>query len=330
MTNTLAPGNLPDGVSIIIPCRNAVSNLALTLTSLEKQAMDVPMEVLLVTAEGDDDSAQLASKHAIGKKWPVRILHGVESMADKYNLGCAEARYGIVVTMHADCYVESSTALSDIIRPLGSHGVVAVIPKVCLPAGVWDQMPFWDKVANARYVGNFSQGLTGKFNAIKRDVLLSLGGFDSQHFFSAGEDDDMQVRLNQAGVIVCSEVEVIHAHHVVERADILWSLLRKQIQLGQGTGAVIHKQWHWFRWKMFLSYFFAHAPKLLLCIGVFIPVISSYALALLFLLGIIYSWRVFRLRDIRVLAVPFVNIMIFYCYSAGFITGLVSGRQRFQ
>jgi len=48
------------------------------------------------------------------------------------------------------------------------------------------------------------------------------------------------------------------------------------------------------------------------------------------LAGMLYSWRVFRLRDIRILAVPFVNIMMFYCFSTGLITGLVLGRQRFQ
>ena len=330
MTDKMLLCDASDGISIVIPFCNNAGTIAKTLSSLEKQAIDMPVEVLLVNAESNDDSVKRASEHTVGRRWPVRILPGRRGLAYNYNLGVTAAQYGIVIIMHADCYVESSTALADIIRPLSRREVVAVIPKVWLPAGVWDQMPFWDKVASARLIGRFTQGLNGKFDAIRRSVLADISGFDSQHFFSAGEDDDMQVRLNQAGVIVCSEVEVIHAHHVVERADILWSLLRKQIQLGQGTGAVIHKQWHWFRWKMFLSYFFAHAPKLLLCIGVFIPVISSYALALLFLLGIIYSWRVFRLRDIRVLAVPFVNIMIFYCYSAGFITGLVSGRQRFQ
>lgn len=330
MVETISQKHEINGVSFIIPCRNAFSTLAVTLTSLEKQELDIPVEVLLVSAENDGDLAQLVAKHSIGRKWPVRILHGGGGIAQKCNLGYSEAQYAIVVTMHADCYVESSSALADIIRPLRRREVVAVIPKVRLPAGVWDQMPFWDKLAGARLMGSFTQGLNGKFDAIRRSVLVDIGGFDSQHFFSAGEDVDMQVRLTQAGVIVRSDVEVIHAHHYVERENVLWSLLRKQVQLGQGTGAVIHKQWRWFRGQLFLSCFFSHAPKLVLCVGAFVPGISPYALALLFLFGIIYSWRVFLLRDIRVLAVPFVNIMMFYCFSAGLIFSWVSGRQRFQ
>lgn len=318
------------GVSVIIPVHNNSLTLGLTLSSLEKQSISLPVEVLLIDAESNDDSVKLASEHAVGRRWPVRILKGRKGLAYNYNLGLTKARYEVVVTMHADCYVESSTALADIIQPFSRREVVAVTPKVALPHGVWDRMPFWDKAANARWIGRFTGGLCGKFDAIKREVLVGLGGFDSHHFFSAGEDSDMYFRLSQMGVIVSSEVEVIHAHHYDERADILWSLLRKQVQLGQGTGAAIHKQWRRIRGEVFLSCLFSHAPKLILCIGVFVPVISPYALALLFLLGIIYSWRVFRLRDIRVLAVPFVNIMMFYCFSVGLITGLVSGCQRFQ
>jgi len=321
--------SVSDGVSIIIPFHNNASTLALTLSSLEKQVIDIPVEILPVNAESDDDSARVAAEHPIGKRWPVRIMQGRKGLAYNYNLGATEARYATIVNMHADCYVESCSALADIIRPLGSHEVVAVTPNVWLPAGVWDQMPFWDKAANARFVGKFSQGLTGKFNAIKHSVLTGLGGFDSRHFFSAGEDVDMHFRLSQVGGIFHSEIEVIHAHHYAGQSSIL-ALLRKQLQLGLGTGAAIRKQWRWSRWKQFTGWFFSHAPKLALCICAFIPIVSLYALGLLFLLGIIYSWRVFRLRDIRIFAVPFVNIMMFYCFSAGLITGWLSGYQRFH
>ncbi|MFA5042839.1 MAG: glycosyltransferase [Kiritimatiellia bacterium] len=330
MNDTVLPRDASDGVSIIIPFCNNAGTIAKTLSSLEKQVLDMPVEVLLVDAESNDDSVKLASEHAVGRRWPVKILKGRRGLAYNYNLGLTEARYGIVVTMHADCYVESSSALKDIIRPFSKREIVAVTPKVRLPARVWDQMPFWDKVAGARFIGKFTRSLSGKFDAIRHSVLTNIGGFDSQHFFSAGEDVDMQVRLERVGVIVYSDVEVVHAHHYVKRADMLWSLLKKQVQLGQGTGAVIHKQWRWFHWESFASCFFSHVPKLFLCLGVFIPVISSYALALLFLFGIIYSWRVFCMRDIRILIVPFVNIMMFYCFTSGLITGLVLGRQRFQ
>lgn len=318
-----------DGISIIIPFRNSETTLKRTLDSLSEQTVDRPVELLLVDDHSTDSSIMLARAHPISQRWSVRVVpNDLGGLANAYNLGWRAARYEIVVVMHSDCFVTSPLALRLLTEPLEQNGVVASQPSHALPGADWDKMSFWDRVANARYVGKEGHNLCGKFDAFRRAALEKIDGFDARRFFSAGEDNDISIRLRQVGVIVNSQASVIHAHDYPKTARLM-SLFTKQAQLGQGMGALIRKHWNHLLAPELRFYVAIHSIKALLLAGLFVAPVRWWCLVLLLALGAYYSWRAMCTADIRVIAVPFVNIVLFAVFVEFTVIGMCLGRQTF-
>jgi GT2 family glycosyltransferase len=244
-------------------------------------------------------------------------------LANAYNLGWRASQYEYIVVMHSDCYVERDDALQTIIDYLCMDGVVAAEPWTIVPLQTWDEMSFWDKVANARFVGVEAPGLGGKFDGLRRSALEEIDGYDAKRFFSAGEDVDIAVRLRKIGKVVDTGVRVIHRHLYPDRSSVKFLLL-KQVQYGQGFGAIIRK---YGRYSGSLFTGSVHVAKILLLAALFVPPLSLYALALLGVLAAAYSWRAFQVWDWRILAIIPVNIFQWIVFFASTVIGFVTGRQ---
>jgi len=170
----------------------------------------------------------------------------------------------------------------------------------------------------------------GKFDLFRRETLEKLGGFDEERFWSAAEDADMVVRLWAVGNVAFSDVVVIHAHrHPPDAAFI--STLRKHTQAGEGTGALFRKYWRSLTFLRRTPIIVGlNVLKLVLLIGIFIPPISLYALALMLLLSVYYARWAMLTKDWRVVLVPFAVALMFSFFAVGMVRAFIRGRQAFD
>lgn len=318
-------------ISLVIPYRDNRATIGRTLDSLQAQVLGGRrLEVIVVEDHSTDFVESEITGHPLAKIWPVRVIANDRGgLAHGYNLGWRAAQYDFVVFMHADCYLPDRGALLRLVESFVNERVVAVQSINALPVSDWRGMSFWDQVATARYVGRVSHDFCGKFDAVRRSALEALGGFDEEHFFSAGEDLDFTIRLRKIGELVSSGVWVIHAHRYPQKAPVL-GIFRKQAQLGQGFGALVRKHWRYVFDRELLEHVLTHLVKAGLVFGLLVPVLSPWCFGLLFLMACMYSWRAFGLRDWRVVLIPFVNIGQFVVFIGYALIGLGSGKQTFR
>lgn len=317
------------GVTIVIPARNAANTIGRTLDSLENQATKIPLDILIIDNKSDDQTINIVSAHPIGRRRTVRVIvqKTQSGLASSYNVGWRNAQYNKIIYMHADCYLLDVNAIDLLMEALDMPGIVAVETAPIIPISAWDDMGFWDKVTNSRYVGRDDHGYGGRFGAVRRNTMEALGGYDEQHFFSAGEDVDIAVRLSKIGVILYSSMTVVHGHEHPKKSTIIY-VLRKQWQLGQGFGALIRK--HGIElWKLPVMrlLIMVHGLKFFLLAGLLFPYIRLPCLVVLLAMVAAYSWKALFLADKRVILIPLVVTAQFVSFLVATAVGLVFGRQ---
>jgi glycosyltransferase involved in cell wall biosynthesis len=317
------------GVSVVIPFRNSEDTIMATLDSLAMQEYSGEREILLVDDRSTDRTVEIAEQHPVSKVWKIRRIENMTGgLANAYNYGWRASENEIVIFLHSDCFVLSPDALAKIIAPFTDETVVAALPVQIFPADEWDRMSFWDKAGRARYQGKESCELSGKFDAFRRSTLEKLRGFDGARFYSAGEDVDMAIRLKKEGRIVSTDVRVVHGHKYPPHSAMM-PLFRKQAQLAQGFGALLAKHWKKIPGPELRPLVLIHGIKGLLVAGLLIPPVSLYCLLVLLAMGTMYSRRMFRERDGRVLLLPFVFAAQFAVFTAYAVLGLIVRRQTF-
>ena len=101
-------------------------------------------------------------------------------------------------------------------------------------------------------------------------------------------------------------------------------LFRKQVQYGQGFGAIIRKYGRYTGTWITLS---SHAVKLTLLVALFVPPIALYSLLSLSAMAVAYSWRAFCVLDWRIVGIIPVNLIQWFVFAYSVIVGFVTGRQ---
>jgi len=314
-------------ISVVIPTKNNATTIALTLDSLGIQRFPADWEIIVVDDGCVDGTLDVVRGHDLFCQQRIRIVRNPRAgLAAAYNIGCTESRFPLLILMHGDCYVTSPTAAADMVLCFADSSVVGAMSIVTVPSDLWERMSFWDRVSNARYLGLESHGFGGKFDAIRKEALQKIGGFDEMHFFSAGEDYDMVIRLGAVGKLAKTGVKVTHDHQHPPRRSFV-SLLRKQGQLGEGLGALLRT--HGCN-RIYVDLVIAQGTKMVLFAGLLVPVARWGALFLLAVLSLAYSWRAFLQKDMRVLLIPFANLLQFAVLACAVMTGYLRGRQRFR
>lgn len=318
--------------SLVIPLRNSRKSIGQALDALARQKISGPCELILVCDTITDGTLEMVHAHPLASKWTVvEIHHPGRGLAQAYNLGWKAARAEYVFIMHSDCYPAADDAMLRHIACLEREQALAVQPLVDIPKDDWDKMSFWDRVTSSQFRHSEPlPGFGGKFDLIRKDTLEKVGPFDEERFFSAVEDSDMVERLMKVGRLATSDVVVIHAHVHPPEAKFM-ALIRKQAQLGQGTGALYRKYWFSFafsrRWLLITG---LNAAKLFLPLGLFIPPITLYCAVLLVLLSLYYARWALLSRDWRVVLVPFAVPVMFAANGVSQVRGFITGRQTFD
>jgi glycosyltransferase involved in cell wall biosynthesis len=315
-----------------MPVRKCRATVARSLDALLRQKVAGPCEIIFVCDQPNDDSLEVIRRHPLLKSWQsTEIFRPGRGLAQAYNLGWQAAHSSHIFNMHSDCYPVDDDAMVRLVAWMERDKAVAVMPLNDIPQGDWESMSFWDRVTSAQFRhAKPAHALMGKFDLLSREALEKLGGFDEEHFWSAAEDADIIERLWTVGKISFSDVVVVHAHqHPPDAAFV--STLRKHTQAGEGAGALFRKYW---RNVPFLRRAWpivaVNVLKLVLLIGIFIPPISLYALALLLLLSAYYGRWAMLGRDWRVALIPFAVALMFSFSAVAMVRSFIRGRQSFD
>ncbi len=319
-----------EAVSIVMPMRNASTTVVFALESIERQEYPV-QEVLLFDNASSDNSVEIVLNYMKKSRIPVSLVRRKENMGvgTNFNEGVSKSKSSIVVLMHSDCSLATEKELEKLTRPLKEDSsVVAAFPTIFLLESVWKNYGFWEKYFFARQTGTSIAGFTTKFDAVRRDVYLKLGGFDMENFGMGGEDSDLLNRLEKVGRVVKSSARVTHLHYLGEGYS-LNKLLAKQKSYAKTFGRVIRM-----RGISLINNGLILLVKPGLAILPFLPSFHYVGLVLIILYSFLYTKKMFMtkatLRDPRILVLPFLNIFSLYYETFWIIESFLFGKNNIE
>jgi glycosyltransferase involved in cell wall biosynthesis len=320
-------------ITIIVALRNSESTIKAALESLEKQKnRDLIDQIITIDNQSTDNSAKIISQYKRKTKYKVRqVLNKTDlGLAGSFNYGISLCKSEFFILMHSDVVVSDDDAFRKAIAPFSNDArVVAAHPITIQPYEVWKNFSFWQKCFFRTYAGVDAEGLLGKFDCFKRELFVrTVKKFDNKTHRTAGEDNDMSIRIKEAGLLEArSGVRVVHLHSQ-DNSFTLRKLVQKESQHAEAAGAIFRR--HGIAWLSDKTYIFKVVGRPLLIIGLFVPYIQYLALVLLLAYSILVTKRMFfsERNDLRIFILPLVNIAILFYYSYYLIRGFVTGKQQ--
>jgi len=215
-------------ISAIIPAHDGGEALARSLRSVLRA--DPPPGEVLVIADGSAGAAREA--RALG----ARVVVVTERRGPAYarNLGVLQARGDIVVFVDADVVVQP-----DFFKRIAA--LFQAEPDVAAVIGSYDAEPeaqnFLSQYKNLLHHHIHQQGRSeastfwGACGAIRRQVFLSLGGFDERIPRPAMEDVEFGYRLQRAGhrIRLVKDLQVKHLKAWDARSLLLTDLFARAV-----------------------------------------------------------------------------------------------------
>lgn len=210
-------------VSIIIPVHNGGESFRKCLDSLSQWATEA--EVIVVADGESDNSWQLAEDY--GAK--VIRLPVSKGPANARNLGAKVALADILFFIDADVTIHPET-VAQVYEAFKDDSALAAL------IGSYDDSPgapnFLSQYKNLFHHYTHQRGreeastFWGACGAIRKEVFLTMGGFDASYRRPCIEDIELGYRLRQAGykIRLCKHIYVKHLKHWTG-----FSLLRAEI-----------------------------------------------------------------------------------------------------
>ncbi|RJQ26308.1 glycosyltransferase [Candidatus Parcubacteria bacterium] len=317
-------------VSIVIPMRNASTTVLETLKTVVKQKYPIK-EIIVVDNVSKDNSREIVSGFAKKTKIPLKLIKQDKDrgISVSYNRGTKLARSPYVAFLMSDSSLPSENELEKLIEPLKNPEVVASYSTSVLPGFVWNTYNFWEKYHAARMVDNKSSLMVLKFDCVKRDTFLKIGGFDEQNFGGdgaiGGEDADITARLQKMGKIVRSKADSLHLHYMASDYT-LFNMMKSRKMYARSYGRFLRKSAHE---NLKASLIFLVKP--FLAILPFIPGIYNIGLPIMFIYSFLYSKKMFitksTLFDPRIILIPILNILLLYYETFWLLQAFLSFKQ---
>ncbi len=235
------------GVSVVVPVRNAERTLPACLRALN-ELDPAPNEILVVDNGSTDRSTALLHEFARSRtRFPVRVLEERQrgaAAARNRGLFAATDDADVIAFTDSDCS-PARDWLAQLTYPFRDSAVAAAAGRISadtsgstveLFSALYTlrlpDVPSRHDVWTPR-LGGFP---TANF-AVRREIALGLGGFDSDVVLY-GEDYDFCARLyDRGGVIAYSPSAVVTHHH----RDRLTSLLRQAFGFGRGHAYMMRR-----------------------------------------------------------------------------------------
>jgi len=315
-------------VSIVMSMRNSSSTIIPCLEGLASQAYPIS-EIIVIDNVSSDDCADKVETFARQCQIPVRLIRQTVDggIGNSYNSGAALATSPLLILVHSDGGFPSPHEVEKLAAPLCQDPeVVAAYPKLLMPRDVWERFPYWQKCLFARAVDLEVPSMCGKFDCIRRDVFLSVGGYDTKRFTAncgyGGEDADAHSRIARAGRIVPTEARVIHLHNLSKDFGLRALFVTRKL-LARTYSKVLRFQG--LRPTVGKLLFFVRPALALIPL---IPHLFWPGVALLFAFSLANSWRMYTTRstllNARILLLPLVDAALVYHETFWFIEGLLT------
>lgn len=193
-------------VSVVVPAKNASKTIDACLAAIERNVPRESCEVIVADNGSTDGTREIAARRRVRV---VRVPQGFVSRVR--NQGAAEARGSILAFVDSDCLVQRgwyeavTTLLSD--AATGIAGCRHEIPE----GGTWCQQVWHDAQLRRETIRRDAVLYVPAGNcAVRRDVFLSVGGFDEK--LETGEDPDLCSRIAALGlrVVTASSMRNVH------------------------------------------------------------------------------------------------------------------------
>ncbi len=190
--------NLPK-VSVVVPAYNEEEIVAESIKSLKD--LDYPKDLLeiIVVNDGSKDNTKAICEKIEGIKL-INLEKNSGTKAIPLNIGLREATGEIVACLDADSVVDPK-ALKRMMPYFSDPRVVAVTPalKVYKPANLIQKLQWYEYIFAVflRKLMSLIDSIyvtPGPFTLFRRDVLMSLGGFDEKNIT---EDMEIALKLQQ-------------------------------------------------------------------------------------------------------------------------------------
>lgn len=200
-------------ISVIIPVYNGGASFRNCLSNLAKVA-PAPVEIIVV-ADGDTDGSSLVAKEFGANVLTINTRGGP---AQARNLGASAAQGDILFFVDADVAIRPD-AIKQVALAFSREPDLAAI------IGSYDDAPgaknFLSQYRNLLHHYVHQTGCEeastfwGACGAIRREVFLSMGGFDESYREPSIEDIELGYRLKQAGhkIRLCKNLQVKHLKH---------------------------------------------------------------------------------------------------------------------
>ena len=205
------------GVTVLITVFNYAAHVGEALRSAcgaHTEGIPGGIEVVVVDDGSTDDSAAVVQAAMAASTTPIRLIRKAlnTGLADARNLGLGEARAPYVFILDADnwIYPRCLSVLHRAIREGGHdavYGIIRTFDERGEPAGLTSCFP-WDEreVVRLPYVDAMA--------LFDREVVLSLGGYATDHPWMGWEDYDLWLKLAQAGRSCALVPELLSAYRV--------------------------------------------------------------------------------------------------------------------
>ena len=170
-------------VSVIIPTKNSSKTLVQCLDSLKEQDYE-HIEIIVVDNHSTDNTLEIARRYTntvytFSPERSSQLNYGVEKSSGKY-----------IYRVDSDFVLEPQI-ISEAVNVAESNNFEAVLIHNTSDPTV----SFWAKVRKFERDMYLSDGVNVAVRFIRRDIFLSLGGFDPELIY--GEDYDLHNRIIQ-------------------------------------------------------------------------------------------------------------------------------------
>lgn len=159
-------------------------------------------------------------------------------LAKSYNDGISNSKYENILLFHEDCVPTSNCLINNMICKM-QDGYDVVNAMLMVPQEIFDSLNFWGKIMLFRYMGRKTQAL-GKASLFNKEVFNKVGLFDDETFRTSGEDCEFNLRMDKNEIKTSTVEDLVNHNHKINNAN--WkSVIKKEIQMGQGHGATKRK-----------------------------------------------------------------------------------------
>lgn len=191
-------------VTVIINTYNAAPFIGRCLKSLKKQTYP-NIEILVVDKYSTDGTAEIAERMG------ARVLQSPIERSTQMNFGAKNARGEFLYFTNADMEHDVDF-IGKAVEKCTKEGCDAVITSV-----VTKSENFWGRAKGLERLTYLGDSLIETARFLKKDVFFAIGGWDED--LVAGEDYDLQVRLNKGGYRTC-RVEGCTEKHLGEPTSL--------------------------------------------------------------------------------------------------------------